>query len=99
MASYSPLNDCSIGILIDTVCHLQSFTSMQGMIIFEYLDENDQQIILLRAKLNSGSIVSVCEHHFAQYITCFVSFQKKCCNPFGAHRKPITLPKGMSFLV
>ena len=74
MATYSPQNDCTTGILMDTVCHLQSFTKAHGIIMFGELDEDDQQMIPLCIKLSSASFVSVCEHHFAQYITCFGEF-------------------------
>ena len=79
---------------MDTICHLQSYTNKQGISMFSELDENDQQMIPLRTKLSSGSIHSVCEHHFAHYITCFINLQKTCSNPFGAHRKSISLLKG-----
>ena len=63
---------------MDTVCHLQSHTNKHGIIMFGELDEDDQQMILLRTKMSSGSIHSVCEHHFAHYIACFVNLQKTC---------------------
>ena len=84
---------------MDTVCHLQSYTNKQGIIMFCELYEDDQQMILLRTKLSSGSIHSVCEHHFAHYITSFVNLQKTCCNPFGAHRKSISLLKGKGLTI
>ena len=59
MATYSSLNDCTIGILMDTVCHLQSYTNKQGIIMFGELYEDDQQMILLRTKLSLASIHSV----------------------------------------
>ena len=67
---------------MDTVCHLQSYTNKQGIIMFDELYEDDQQMILLRTKLSSDSIHSVCEHHFAHYITSFVNLQKDMLQSF-----------------
>lgn len=95
MASCSlAVQNCTIGILTDTNCHLKFHTNIEGIMMFAEIDKNDQQLIQLRTKLEPSSIVNVCYHHFARYITYFAQLQRTCVNPFGSHKKSIPLSKG-----
>lgn len=97
MASFSIeslLPNCTVGILLETPCHLKSYYIKQDkLMMFGDLDQNDQQLIVLRTSLKLTTLDNICGHHFAMYLTSYVQLQRSCANPFGFHRKVLFIQR------
>jgi len=57
-----------------------------GGVIHQRQEYSEEDLRLLR--IRSGSKIykkDVCDVHHSKYISSYVKYQKKCCNPLGAH--------------
>jgi len=81
------MQKCYVGFETDDECHKKSFTSRIGLINAAELDDEEKELIALRAELKT-SIETVCFHHKQFYLVKFMTYQDRCCDPFHSHKKP-----------
>ena len=95
MASCSfQLENCTIGDLKVTMCHLTTYCKETSLTNFSDLDPDSQMLIALLTQLNSATIINVCAHHLSAFLTQYSRLQKACVNCFGVHKKLFLLPQG-----
>lgn len=84
------LENCNIGLLAKTECHLSSYTQKKCIHKLESVPEEDTSLLKFRIddyhRVSKGTI---CEHHKKLYLDYFSSFKYKCCDPFKKHKKNI----------
>ena len=85
------MNDqCKIGELTNTTCHLETYTKSKLLIKLDELSESD--FMLLKYRIENDNIIRencICQHHKLSYFNYFSSKHLSCCNPFLIHSKPI----------
>ena len=89
---------CSIGIEKNEECNKKSFTSKTGLEDFCDIEESQQELIILRAELETKPR-SICYHHKKYFAVRYESFQKCCCDPFEIHKLRDSNVKGKYFII
>ncbi|XP_063604198.1 ARL14 effector protein-like [Penaeus indicus] len=82
------MQQCSVGLERDDECHKKSFTSRVGLMNAAELDDEEKELIALRAEMKN-SIDTACFHHKQFYLVKFMTYQDRCCDPFHSHKKPV----------
>nr|XP_047142914.1 ARL14 effector protein-like [Hydra vulgaris] len=81
---------CSIGIKLESECHLATYTLLLGIEPFEDIPEYEREILMWRTGL---SIINVkpttCLHHKHIYLKRYATKLTQCCNTFNTHNKVI----------
>lgn len=83
--------NCDIGIITKTQCHLTSFTNKKNLYDLQSLSVEDISILKYRLD-NYHEIASgkICEHHKCLWLTYYSSLRIKCFDPFKNHTSNIT---------
>ena len=98
------LEKCSLGVVLDSECHLKHYVKKSAIIHLRDHTQEEQTLLLIRSKSPPNSInpelATICLHHQALFLTQFKSLQgKKCCNPFDFHKDKKKRAKGKSSAV
>jgi hypothetical protein len=81
---------CSIGINLESECHLTTYTSLLGIEPFEDIIEYEREILMWRTGLSIINIKpTTCLHHKHVYLKRYTTKLTRCCNPFNTHNKTI----------
>lgn len=79
---------CSIGILQGSECHLKTYTTLYQIEPFEDLSSDVREILMWRTGLTLINYkATTCLHHKHVYLKRYVQKQSRCCNPFNIHSK------------
>ena len=77
---------CSIGKELQETCHKTIWANQMGISCSTNLDS--ETVLLLKLRSGVTKIHDVCYHHKEYFLKKYSMKQKKCCNPFGVHKKP-----------
>eukprot|EP00731_Ephydatia_muelleri_P028308 Em0019g1181a len=73
--------NCPLGVALNESCDCGSNSAL-------YIPTEEERTIL---HLRTGhSVTSVCHRHKTAYLKLYASNQRKCCDPFKSHVKPVT---------
>ena len=81
----SKAQDCCVGGNLNIPCNLISYIKEIGIINFIDLNEEQQELLILRTGLRD--ISTICFHHMKGYLDKYSLHQTKCCDPFHCHKK------------
>ena len=87
------LEECTIGsdLPVET-CHKTIYDKEVGLIPVDKLDEVETKLVCYRTGIDEHKIKSICYHHKQTLLVKYELYQRRCCDPFKNHSKPI---KGM----
>ena len=95
MSANRKMQKCCVGIILDTECHLKAYPSQkQAVLSVQSLTVEEKDLLNIRVGAEKGAdclLDSVCISHKYHYIDRYQSLQRKCCDPFHKHTKPIYL--------
>ena len=74
-------SQCSVGLILKSNCHKLTFTNHNGIIFFQDLAPDEQNLVALRSGVFPALIIDICFHHQKFYLEKFPVFQNKCCDP------------------
>lgn len=83
--------NCDIGVLTKTPCHLITFTRKNDIVRLETLSKEDLK--LLKFRINDFYSIcngTICDHHRYVHLNYFSNLKYKCCDPFAKHNKNVT---------
>ena len=73
--------NCPLGVALNESCDCGSNSAL-------YIPTEEERTLL---HLRTGHCVtSVCHRHKTAYLKLYASNQRKCCDPFKSHVKPVT---------
>lgn len=84
-------DNCSVGKLTKTSCHLSSFTKKKDLFQLNQLSKDDMSLLKYRIdKYYTIADGTICDHHRHSYLTYYSQFIYKCCDPFNKHKSNVT---------
>ena len=87
----SPLDNCCVGVIVNSECHKQHFTTNKSLLILRELEDEIQRVIKLR--IECENISTICAHHYSIYFQYYdtpqFNFSKNCCDPFKKHKRVV----------
>ena len=86
-------SSCTIGIILERICHKTTYSQEIGLINFDVLSERE---ILLTLRTQTEEISNICYYHKQIYLIRYAMSQRKCADPFKLHKKTY---KGMTKLI
>ncbi|XP_047129865.1 uncharacterized protein LOC124809907 [Hydra vulgaris] len=79
---------CSIGINLESECHLTTYTPLLGIEYFEDIPDYEREILMWRTGLSIINVKSTtCLHLKHVYLKRYATKLTHCCNPFNIHNK------------
>ena len=72
--------NCPLGVALNESCDCGSNSAL-------YVPTEERTLLHLRT---GHSVTSVCHRHKTAYLKLYTSNQRKCCDPFKCHVKPVT---------
>lgn len=87
----SELENCSIGILTRSQCHLTSYTNKKNLYDLQSFSFEDKLLLKYRVD-NYHEIANgkICEHHKRFWLNYYSYSLRKCCDPFKNHTSNVT---------
>ncbi len=87
----SSLDNCCVGLIVNSECHKQYFTTKKSLLILRELPDEVQRVIRLR--IECENISTICAHHYSIYFQYYdtpkFNFSKNCCDPFKKHKRVV----------
>ena len=88
ISSVQSLKNCSVGEHLKEECHLLVHTRSTALKLFSRLTAEQVELVVLRTGIPSSPDLDICLHHEKAVLVRYPQLQRKCCNPFGKHKKP-----------
>ena len=80
--------NCSVGNLTGTECHLKTYKTTIGMELLSELPSDERETLMWRTGLTILNLdPTICFHHKYVFTECFNNQQKSCCDIFNIHKK------------
>lgn len=80
---------CFVGELISEQCHKEHYKKEVPQELIRVSDLSAEEQCLLKLRI-SKEITNICHYHKDKYLDKYNHiYGKKCCDPFGCHKKPV----------
>nr|CAH0102184.1 unnamed protein product [Daphnia galeata] len=87
----SLLYNYCVGVIVNSECHKQHFTTNKSLLILRELEDEIQRVIKLR--IECENISTICAHHYSIYFQYYdtpqFNFSKNCCDQFKKHKRVV----------
>ena len=85
-----PPEDCTIGKITDTSCHMIKYCRSSGYYRFTNIAENSLQLLEHRTGKKIDEDGCICFHHEKILLSKYEDLQTFCADPFKVHKKKVS---------
>ena len=79
--------ECYVGILTGTECHLRTYSKIVGIESMLDLPPETREVLMWRTGITLLNVdPSICFHHKYVHLNRFSSQQRFCCDPYKIHK-------------